>query len=105
MQIHVPSNERLSGVRAEPTKLFHKSPLQIFIGKLAPTTSANWQFFTLIEYVNLNVRVFAVLVPRISTMLHQDYLQYKLHRNVCSVLLLRLTVERRFGTVQRDKLK
>ena len=43
------------------------SPLQVFIGDLAPASSANWQLPILVVDVELNVAACAFSVPRVLT--------------------------------------
>jgi len=46
------------------------SPLQVFISYFVPAALADGKLFTLKDYVNSNVVISAIFVPRVSTMLH-----------------------------------
>jgi len=49
------------------------SPFQVFFGYFAPATPTNGELITLKNYVNFYVFVFAFLIPRISTTLHEAH--------------------------------
>jgi len=51
-------------------KPFMPSPFQVFFSYLAPATPTNGQFLPLENYVDLNILVPALFIPRVPATLH-----------------------------------